>query len=714
MKGWSFIIAILLILSSVLSFSLSHPAPGALGDKKAVKKLPKRYQKWLEEVTYIITKKEKKKFLSLKSNRMRDKFIELFWKMRDPTPGTPANEFKEEHYRRLRYVNKFFGRGIKKGWQTDRGRIYIILGPPWDIERFYNTSYTYPLELWHYYSGGRPDLPSSFHLIFFKRYGLGDFVLYDPFMDGMGEVLLPTITMWKEPYDQFKELLMLSPELARAVFSIDDSGWVDRRNPQPDISSAQVLARIDELPAKMVDLRYVDDFPNVKPSIRMEYSYRLIDLYGIVHPFQSAGGDFYLHLALGVEPKDVTLEKWSKDKYRCAFSITGDISDTEGRMVARIADNIEFNFNKKELKRVRSSPLVFEGRRIILPGRYRIRLCLRNNLSREYGMFEDIIEVPDRGTDSVQLSPPVLAFAVSKEKGEYSGRVKPYQVGGVAFSVNPLNIFPRGGKACLFYQLFIPKRLANSARSLVARYEISDGKKLVSSEDQSIPSYLSQEKYLINVIKKIDFSFPPGDYQLKLRILSGDEEIADAPPIRFTISPHTKLLPPYIYATDFPPIFSPVYNYEKGLEYFALGRVKEAEQELRRALRKYPYFIEARRILIKLYLTYGQYRKVVDLLEPIGERSLDDYDLLTALGLSYTQLGEHNKAIGCYERAREIMKDEVPVELLNRLGEEYFRVGDFKKAKEMFELSLKEDPDQLLALKELEVVKARLRNPAIG
>jgi len=67
----------------------------------------------------------------LNSDKERDLFIEAFWKQRDPTPSTPINEFNEEHYSRIEYANKMFGRETPKpGWKTERGKIYIILGKP--------------------------------------------------------------------------------------------------------------------------------------------------------------------------------------------------------------------------------------------------------------------------------------------------------------------------------------------------------------------------------------------------------------------------------------------------------------------------------------------------------------------------------------------------------------------------------------------------------
>lgn len=92
------------------------------------------YEKWLKEhVVYVITEDEKSVFEGLNTPEEKERFIEQFWLRRDPDPRTPANEFKTEHYRRIAYVNENFHSG-QAGWKTDRGRIYIIHGPPTEIE----------------------------------------------------------------------------------------------------------------------------------------------------------------------------------------------------------------------------------------------------------------------------------------------------------------------------------------------------------------------------------------------------------------------------------------------------------------------------------------------------------------------------------------------------------------------------------------------------
>jgi GWxTD domain-containing protein len=99
-------------------------------EKDLYKELDSQYKKWLEEdVVYIITPEERSAFLHLSTNEEREQFIEQFWQRRNPDPDSPENTFKEEHYRRIAYANEHYSSGIP-GWRTDRGRIYIIWGPP--------------------------------------------------------------------------------------------------------------------------------------------------------------------------------------------------------------------------------------------------------------------------------------------------------------------------------------------------------------------------------------------------------------------------------------------------------------------------------------------------------------------------------------------------------------------------------------------------------
>lgn len=117
------------------------------------------------------------------------------WSNRDPSPGTPINEFKDEYFRRVRYANANFSL-FQEGWKTDRGMIYILFGPPTEIIRQeydstpildaeFNTLYRYtvpyPMQHWWYMT---KNILFSFH----DRFGMGDYRLlvpynYDPWIN---------------------------------------------------------------------------------------------------------------------------------------------------------------------------------------------------------------------------------------------------------------------------------------------------------------------------------------------------------------------------------------------------------------------------------------------------------------------------------------------------------------------------------------------------
>lgn len=115
------------------------------------KDLAPEEQEFLSNVRYIISKQEKKAFLGLPGSE-RPRFIEEFWKSRDLDPSTEANEYKIEYLKRISEAKHLFNEGGTSGWLTDRGRIYILLGPPEQRETYPRgySFYGQPSEVWYY------------------------------------------------------------------------------------------------------------------------------------------------------------------------------------------------------------------------------------------------------------------------------------------------------------------------------------------------------------------------------------------------------------------------------------------------------------------------------------------------------------------------------------------------------------------------------------
>src|SRR3989304_9699647 len=100
--------------TSLLLLAVVLPAPAEAAPQSRFKTLTeeKAAQLWVEEVpAYIMSKTEREVWDALTTPEDRVRFIDAFWRRRDPTPETPENEYQIEHYRRLAYANRFFGGG---------------------------------------------------------------------------------------------------------------------------------------------------------------------------------------------------------------------------------------------------------------------------------------------------------------------------------------------------------------------------------------------------------------------------------------------------------------------------------------------------------------------------------------------------------------------------------------------------------------------------
>jgi len=129
----------------------------------------------IDQMRYILNNDERSK-LSKAKKKDKEELFYTYWKDRDPTPETSNNELMDQYYSRVRYSNDHFT-SFTPGWRTDMGMIYILFGPPDDIERQYMNSNRNAQQNWYYYRINR-----SF--TFFDENGFGDYRLTTPYIYG--------------------------------------------------------------------------------------------------------------------------------------------------------------------------------------------------------------------------------------------------------------------------------------------------------------------------------------------------------------------------------------------------------------------------------------------------------------------------------------------------------------------------------------------------
>jgi GWxTD domain-containing protein len=133
-----------------------------------------------------------------RSEESQSAFIQNFWSRRDSDPDTQRNEFKEKMQRRVFFADRAFASPEdERGSMSDRGRVFVLLGPPARVRRQglqrYETTIvgrrtrtplTGSLEYWVYFP---PQLPiavpaQQLEFRFITQPGYGDGIMQKDFL----------------------------------------------------------------------------------------------------------------------------------------------------------------------------------------------------------------------------------------------------------------------------------------------------------------------------------------------------------------------------------------------------------------------------------------------------------------------------------------------------------------------------------------------------
>jgi len=168
--------------------------------------IEKDLKKWhKEDVNHIITKAESNAYKKLKNVSDQEKYIELFWAKRDPTPGTKKNEFREEYNQRAAHAEVSFLYGLNKGTKTEQGKIYLYFGQAKIVQQSPSAQSSQRLqsdEVWFYPSQPWMKLPKTSFSIVFSH-------------DGVGYAINHTLTENRviQAIYNYSETILLNPEL---------------------------------------------------------------------------------------------------------------------------------------------------------------------------------------------------------------------------------------------------------------------------------------------------------------------------------------------------------------------------------------------------------------------------------------------------------------------------------------------------------------------
>ncbi len=653
-----------------------------VADQKPV--LPPQHKKWLDEdVVYIITRTERDVFQKLQSDKERDLFIEAFWKQRDPTPSSPENEVKIEHYRRLSYANQHFGRqSSRAGWRTDQGRIYIILGEPNDIQRFSGKSEIVPCELWFYQDKSDIGLPPGFYVLFFQEHGFGEFRLYSPSTDGPMALQMGVGGDPTDYLSAYQGLKNKEPGLAEVSLSLIPGETSDLMG-RPSLSSDILIQRIESTPQRQVAENYAEKFLKYKDIVEVEYTANYLDSESLVKVFSDPSGTPFIHFAL--EPRRLSVNEFD-NKFYTTFQLNGSLTLPDGKIVYQYDRTIDLNIDAARMREVGGLPFDIQDLLPVVPGEYRLSVLVKNEVSKEFSSLEQTVRVPRPGT-APQLTSPLLGYKVAKLDAAQRGRLRAFQFGEDMVYCQPNRVFlPKDSLAVAFQVLGLDKKAPRNAE---VRLTFLRDDQPFREKVRPVTARASVQ----NIIEEIPLAdFPPSHYFLEVGLFVDGVEAAKAKE-EFDVTHREGIARPWVHSRVLPGSDNPMFSHILGVELANLGRPDEALVYLEKARLQNKDNPDTIAALAQIYMTRGEFEKIGPLVGPLLSREKPPaYEILYLAGQAYQKTGQPDLAEAVFNRA--LTHYGVNASLLNALGDCYQQQGRSYDARGAWQKSLELSPDQ--------------------
>ncbi len=587
--------------------------------------LSPRHKAWLEdEVAYIITPVERDVFQRLATDADRDALIEEFWRQRDPTPGTARNEFKDEHYRRVEFTDKTFGRGLPfKGRKTERGRFYITLGPPVDVQR-YQPIDAYPMELWTFQGNPAFGQAPLFRVLFYQRGGAGDYVLYNTVANSPKDLVGNPRMVNKRPGDpqdwdewDVGAYLVLQERMLLDVVDATWSSIPGQRGTWNRNQSSILLAEVQSYPQKKVKADYALAILEHRPVVEVSYSVKFIGNRTAMAVLEDASGDALLHYVL--VPESVSLDRFG-DHYLADLRTTLRLADATGATVFQRETSLPIELRPEELKRLRQDSFQLYDAVPVIPGKWTLSILLENLVSKEFTSVERTIEVPGPGRPS--MSPLVLCRKVFRD-APAEAAAQAFQVGRVQVYPSVNNVFPEREKLFAFLQLRgLTAELKE--KGALAFTLTGDGRILWTSR-KALREYSDPPA----VVEEIPTGkLAAATYILRAAVVDGEgrEVLASQSDLRITADRVPGL---WVTAQPLPPAGDPAVDLAIGVQLLKTGRAAEALARLTKAASIEPGSVE----------------------------------ILNALGECYAAQGDKARALAAWQKSLEIMPNQEAIKV---------------------------------------------------
>lgn len=512
-------------------------------EKDLFNELQSQYKKWLnEDVVYIITPEERRSFLHLSTNEEREQFIEAFWQRRNPDPDSPENTFKEEHYRRIAYANEHFASGIP-GWKTDRGKIYIMWGPPdeidshptggtWDrpMDQGGGETTTYPYEDWRYRYLEGQGLGENVELEFVDPTSTGEYHLsMDPsekdallMVPGAGLTLAESMGMAdkSQRFSNTDGTHMAEGQFGNMGLNSNDEEF-NRLEKYADI--------LRPPPVKFKDLEAAATARVVRDQVKFDYRF----------DFLRITSDTVL-VPITVQIPVGQLSFQEKDGvYSASIDLFVRVTSLGGRIVQTFEDTLHSDIPASLLQKSLNTSRIYQKAVPLSPNLYRLDIVIKDVNSGNVGVVNTRLPVPRFQDDQLSSSSLILADDIQ--------RVSSKDIGIGQFVLGDVKVRPKLDQAFTpedamgiylqIYNLKVDDKTHKADTSV--EYRVKKDKDAEPMLKFDVPAdKLPQHGEELTLEQRITLgSLAPGKYQLEVAITDNLTKQTITPTADFTVKP---------------------------------------------------------------------------------------------------------------------------------------------------------------------------------
>ena len=499
------------------------------------------FKKWIEQdVSYIITDEERDVFKNLQNDEEREQFIEQFWLRRNPDPESFDNDYREEHYRRIAYANQHFASGIP-GWKADRGRTYIMWGPPDEIEAHPSGGHyerpieegggstsTFPFEVWRYrYIEG---VGQNIELEFVDPTLTGEYRLtMDPsekdallHIPGAGLSLMEQMGL-SSKVDRFTRTD--GTHLPQRFTDSSPGGHTMGKGNQFD--RLALLANIQKAPPiKFKDLEEV-----IVTNIRynsLPFQARM-DFVKVTEDTVLAG------VTVSLRNQDLTFEN-NTGVEQAVVNIFGRVSTLTRRVVQTFEDTMSLDIPESLLQQTLEKPSVYWKSLPLWPGLYRLSLALKDINSGNVGTLQLRMEVPRFVEDQLSTSSLILADLIEKVPSKKIG-IGQFVFGSTKVRPAVTESFVRDQKLGIYLQVYNlkPDASGHKPAATIEYSLLKDNKPVLEfAEDAAKLPEASPSQVIVEKTMPLD-SLEPGRYTMQVKVTDKITKKSVAPSAEFTL-----------------------------------------------------------------------------------------------------------------------------------------------------------------------------------